>query len=278
MVNTLTDTSSGSTASANFTLFSINLALGFGTPLAVPLLNLTSGRLLSSATSQSKIICTIPLIKIAQPSSITAGNSFTYFIEIPDPAKLDLLACSLVNLKVVDTISDVPSKGQPTFSVVSAKPNGTIAQTSPSNAVVTFTGLTYTVAAPGKPINPPLLLAITVAVPASSPAGTIQDFANASAVASGCNGGISGIGNIGGVNGTPLGGTFHLQAPTVKAAAVTPAAGSQPAAGAAGQPGALPRTGGQGGLWQPGLGVGLLALAGGAFALLRRSRRRLSGS
>lgn len=55
----------------------------------------------------------------------------------------------------------------------------------------------------------------------------------------------------------------------------TPVA-SQAAAGAT--PGELPRTGGQGGLWQPGLGVGLLALAGGAFALLRISRRRTADS
>ncbi|MGI8751151.1 MAG: LPXTG cell wall anchor domain-containing protein [Acidimicrobiales bacterium] len=274
-INTLNQFQNGNVATANYTLFGLNLNLAG----ALPLVNLEVGHLIAGANAQSEITCTIPIVKFSTPPSITAGNSFIYTIEVPDPAKLDLLACSLQNLSVVDTISDVPGGTQPTFSVTKVDPvTGVVSQTSPTMATVTFNGLTYTVAPVGAKPNPPLVLSITVAVPAGSPAGTIQDTAVASAVASGCNGGITGVTNLGGVNGTHLSGGVTLKAPTVRAAAVTPAVASQPAAGASGQPGALPRTGGQGGLWQPGLGIGLLALAGGAFGLLRRSRRRLSGS
>lgn len=276
-INTLTQSSGmGNAASAAYTLFGLNLTVA-GTPV----INLEAGHLVAGATAQSEITCSIPLVKFSTPTQVTAGNSFIYTIEVPDPAKLDLLACSLVNLKVVDTISDVPGGSQPTFSVTKVDPvTGIVNQTSPTNATVTFNGLTYTVAPVGAKPNPPLVLNITVTVPQGSPSGTFQDTAVATALASGCNGGITGITNLGGVNGTPLTGSVTLKAPTVNAAALTPAVASQPAAAGpgAGQPGALPRTGGQGGLWQPGLGIGLLALAGGAFALLRRSRRRLSGS
>jgi LPXTG-motif cell wall-anchored protein len=64
-------------------------------------------------------------------------------------------------------------------------------------------------------------------------------------------------------------------------AAVTTAAASAPPAAAAstpaGTPQSLPVTGAEGGLWQPGLGVGLLALGGGLLLLIRRSRRRVGG-
>ncbi|MDQ2724471.1 MAG: LPXTG cell wall anchor domain-containing protein [Actinomycetota bacterium] len=274
-INTLNQFQNGNVATANYTLFGLNLNLAGALPLA----NLEVGHLIAGANAQSEITCTIPIVKFSTPPSITAGNSFIYTIEVPDPAKLDLLACSLQNLSVVDTISDVPGGTRPTFSVTKVDPvTGVVSQTSPTMATVTFNGLTYTVAPVGAKPNPPLVLSITVAVPAGSPTGTLQDTAVASAVASGCNGGITGVTNLGGVNGTHLSGGVTLKAPTVRAAAVTPAVASQPAAGASGQPGALPRTGGQGGLWQPGLGIGLLALAGGAFGLLRRSRRRLSGS
>lgn len=269
----------GNVASAAYTLFGLNVNVGG----ILPVINLETGHLVAGANAQSEITCSIPLVKFSTPAQVTAGNSFIYTIEVPDPAKLDLLACSLVNLKVVDTISDVPGGSQPTFSVTKVDPStGIVNQTSPTNATVTFNGLTYTVAPVGAKPNPPVVLNITVTVPQGSPTGTFQDTAVATALASGCNGGITGITNLGGVNGTPLTGSVTLKAPTVNAAGVTPAVASQPAAAGpgfgAGQPGALPRTGGQGGLWQPGLGIGLLALAGGAFALLRRSRRRLSGS
>lgn len=274
-INTLTQSSVGNAASAAFTLLGLNV-----NPGGIPVINLEAGHLVVGATAQSEITCSIPLVKFATPPSVTAGNSFIYTIEVPDPAKLNLLACSLVNLKVVDTISDVPGGSQPTFTVTKVDPvTGIVNQTSPRNATVTFNGLTYTVAPVGAKPNPPVVLNITVTVPQGSPVGTIQDTAVANAVASGCNGGITGITNLGGVNGTPLTGSTTLKAPKVTAAPVKPAVASQAAGpGAGGQPGALPRTGGQGGLWQPGLGIGLLALAGGAFALLRRSRRRLSGS
>ncbi|MDQ6836872.1 MAG: LPXTG cell wall anchor domain-containing protein [Actinomycetota bacterium] len=266
----------GTHAQGDFNIASIALG-GAGTALP-SLLNFELGHLQAVANTAAPFTCPLPIVKTANPPSVTAGNSFVYTILVPDPAKLDLLACSLANINVVDTISDAPNGGKPTFRVVSANMGGKINQTSTTNATVTFTNLSYTVAPVGQKANPPLALTITVTVPKDSPTGTLQDIANATATANGCNGGASGITNLGGVNGTALNGSTRLLAPKVTLAAVTPAgAASQPAAGS-GTPGALPRTGGQGGLWQPGLGVGLLALAGGAFALLRRSRRGLSGS
>ncbi|MDQ6784865.1 MAG: LPXTG cell wall anchor domain-containing protein, partial [Actinomycetota bacterium] len=270
-----TQASAGNTASAAYTLLGLNLNLAS----LLPLVNLEVGHLVAGASVDNSFTCSIPLVKVANPPSLTAGNSFIYTIEVPDPAKLNLLACSLVNLKVVDTISDVPGGPQPTFQVVGVNPkSGIINQTSKTNATVTFNGLTYMVAPVGQPANPPLALSIAVTVPADSPPGTIQDTANATAVSAGCTGGITGVTNLGNTNGTKLAGTTTLKAPTVKKAAAANATPVASQAAGGGTPGILPRTGGQGGLWQPGLGVALLALAGGAFALLRRSRRGMAGS
>ena len=251
VINTLTNTSSGKLGQANFTLFGINLTVpGLGTQL----LNFTSGHMIVSASNDSEITCPLKITKTSTPPSVQAGNQFIYTIFVPDPAKIPLYACDLTNISVVDTISDAP--GGPTFQVVQANNGGTIVQSTPNMATVSFSKLTHLAGAP------PLELQILVSVPSGSPPGIIQDNAQASASC----------------GPDRISGGVTLEEPKVSAAPVTPAAASQPVAGAGGQPGALPRTGGQGGLWQPGLGVGLLALAGGAFALLRRSRRRLSGS
>lgn len=254
------------------------LAVGGGAGIPLPnttIANLFVGHLESAAALNAPITCPIPVIKTANPPSLNPGSDFVYTIQVPDPAKLALLDCSLVNLSVVDTISDVTPGGRPTFRVLSANNGGQIHQTSTTDATVTFTGLTYRVAPVGQPPNPPVTLQILVSVPKNSPAGTIQDIANATGTTAGCTGGASGQANLGGVNGSTLNGSTRLQAPRV-GSAVTPLAqqtGSNPGGGV----GSLPRTGGEGGLWQPGLGLAMLILGGGALGLVRRSRRRTIG-
>lgn len=257
----------GTIAAGAIDLVHLNLGLtGTVTGAAIPtvgIANLYVGHLETQAALNAPIICHIPVLKTATPPSLQAGNNFVYDIFVPDPAKLNLLACSLANVDVVDTISDDPGGGNPTFQVLGANDGGKVNQTSTTNATVSWTGLSYKLG------QAPIDLKIAVHVPTSSPAGIYLDNANVTATLTGCST------NVGNTNGVTLTGSTQLVGPKVTAAAATPVA-SQTAAG--GTPGALPRTGGQGGLWQPGLGVGLLGLAGGAFALLRRSRRRLSGS
>lgn len=267
----------GTAASGAIDLIHLNLGLSLsvlnGTPTTpLGIANLFVGHLETAAALKAPITCPIPVIKTANPASLTAGNDFVYTIQVPDPAKLAFLACSLINLSVVDTISDAPNLGMATFQVLSVNAGGKINQTSTTNATVTWNNLSYVIAPVGQPPNPPVTLTITVAVPKNSPAGTIQDVAVASATAAGCTGGASGVANLGGINGTVLTGFTQLTAPKVNPATATPLS-TKVAAG----PRALPRTGGEGGLWQPALGIGMLILGGGALGLVRRSRRRLLG-
>lgn len=238
---------------------------------SLTLADIALGHVEASAALNAPITCSIPIIKTSNPTAVTAGGSFVYTIQIPDPAKLADLSCGLTNLTATDTISDL--SGLPTFKVVGVSNGGTVNQTSANSATITWTGLNYSVAAVGAAPNPPITLTINVTTAASSPAGVIQDMVTATGTASGCNGGVSGITNLGGVNGNVLTGAFTLTQPGVSAGTATLAGGSS-AAGPAAQ-GALPHTGGTGGLWQPMGGLAILALGGGALALVRRSRRGL---
>ncbi|MHB1535951.1 MAG: LPXTG cell wall anchor domain-containing protein [Acidimicrobiales bacterium] len=274
-VTTPAVTIGGTQASGAIDLVHLNLAVAanlLGTTLpALNVANLYLGHMEASANLASEITCNIPVIKSSNPTSVTAGNNFVYTILIPDPAKLPLLACNLINLSATDTISDLT--GSPTFQVLSVSNGGKVTQTSPNKATVSWTGLSYTTAPLGSPPNPPVMLTITVAVPASSPTGVLQDTVNATGTTAGCNGGGSGL-TID--NGATLTGSFRLQQPSVTAAAAAPAAATPVAAAAAApQAGSLPHTGGTGGLWQPFAGVVILGLGGGALALARR--RRLLG-
>lgn len=225
------------------------------------------GHLEASSALSAPITCNIPVVKSANPTSVTAGNTFTYTIQVPDPAKLADLSCSLTNVTATDVIGD--AQGSPTFNVVGVSNGGTVNQTSPNQATITWNGLNYNVAPVGAAPNPPITLTITVNTPATSPAGVIQDVVNATGTASGCNGGVTGIANLGGVNGNALTGSYTLTQPAVNAVDLATAAGAAPQ-------GPLPHTGGTGGLWQPLGGLLILGLGGGALALVRRSRRSAS--
>ena len=279
----------GTQAAGAIDLVHVSLALNLNSVLGVSLpttplgsiniADLRLGHLEASATDSAPIACTIPVIKTANPTSLTAGKSFTYNISVPDPALVDAIACNLDNLKVVDTISDVPGKGNPTFTVTSANDGGVVDQTSPTTATVTWTGLSYTAG------SAPIGLAIGVSVPGGSPAGVIQDTVTAAADTGGCTGGTSGVADVGsnvglGSNSTALTGSFNLQQPSVAAVtSVTPASAppttNAPATPAA--PKSLPFTGAMGGVWQPFAGLGALALGGGTLALVRRARRVAKG-
>ena len=263
--------SEGTNASGAFDLARVTLAPS-ANGTTYPLVNFFIGHLEAASSLAAPILCSLPVIKSADPTAVTAGQSFNYNIQVPDPAKLNLIDCNLDNITVTDTITDVtgPGLGLPTFTVTSPQ-NGagvTVQTVSPNKAIVTWTGLSYKVAPTGQPPNPPLALTITVAVPATSPAGTIQDTVLATGTTSGCQGGVGGTADVsaGAAGGASLTGTYSLQQPSV--AALTAAPESAPAA-----PKTLPFTGAMGGWWQPVGGLAALAVGGGALALVRRSRR-----
>jgi hypothetical protein len=248
--------------------------------------NVAAGHMEVSAATKAPIFCSIPVTKVADPPAVTAGNPFTYTIDVPDPAKLNFIDCSLSNMDVKDVISDVPGKGASTFQILSAS----VQQTDSSGHVNTIdvpatilpaTNTTTTSASvewkssAAHPLtwalgSKPLVFVINLTVPKDSPSGIIEDTATATAVLTGCSGGASGSASASAsaANGQPLTGSVTLQKPTVMAlTSVTP---STPTTAAK----TLPFTGAIGGPWQPIAGLIALGLGGGAFALVRRSRRR----
>lgn len=262
----------GTSASGAFDLARVSLApTANGT--TTPLVNFYIGHLEAAAHLAAPITCSLPIVKSADPQSVTAGGSFTYNIQVPDPAKLDLIDCNLTDVTVTDTISDLTGPPYPLFDVTSPTTGGnvTVTRVDDHDWTVKWTGLSYTVAPTGQSPTPPIQLAIGVSVPGDSPAGTIQDLVSATGTTSGCQGGVGGTADVsaGAGNSAVLTGSFHLEQPSVGAAVSGPAHGE--AAPPAAQ--ALPRTGAMGGLWQPLAGLGALAAGGGALALVRRSRR-----
>lgn len=265
----------GTSASGALDLLHVKLdvtgsAGGTALPVNIPIANLFAGHLEASSSLSAPILCNLPVIKSADPVAVQGGQSFVYNIQVPDPAKLDLIDCSLIDMNVTDTITDY--QGTPSFSVTAARDTqtgavGTIQTLSPHDAVVTWTGLSYKVAPTGQPPNPPVPLQITVSVPSDSPPGVIMDLVQAVATPSGCQGGVAGAADVSAAaaNGVSLAGSFTLHQPSVTAPA-TPAA-------AATQPKTLPFTGAMGGFWQPVGGLAALALGGGGLALARRARR-----
>ena len=270
----------GTQASGAIDLVNLNLGLSASTlgiqllPNAVSSINIANlrvGHLESSASLQAPINCTLPVVKSADPIAVTAGQSFTYTILVPDPADQGLIDCNLDNMTVTDDITDY--RGSPTFAVTGATDvqtgaAGTIDSISPNHATVTWTGLNYPVAAPGQTPTPPIELQIKVTVPPTSPSGVIMDVVTAQATATGCNGGASGVVNLGvPSSGVALTGNFTLNQPSVTAGPTT-SPGSPPST-----VGRLAFTGATGGLWQPTAGVIGLVLGSGALAVLRRARR-----
>lgn len=268
----------GTVAAGAVDLASLDLGItasGAGA-IAVPaqlgnLAHLDVGHLEANAADNAPITCDLPVIKAVNPTQVSAGDQFVYTIQIPDPAKLADLSCSLASVTATDTITD--AQGTPAFSVVGVSNGGTITQSSPNRATITWSNLSYSQAAVGSPPTPPITLTVTVSTPSTSPAGVIQDVVAAAGTTAGCNGGVSGIADLGGVDGTALNGSYTLQQPAVVAAQVARA--GQAAAGQASPAaqGPLPHTGGTGGLWQPAAGLAALGLGYGALTLVRRSRR-----
>jgi hypothetical protein len=169
--------------------------------------------------------CTIPVSKVANPMSVTAGQDFDWLITIPSmPLPW---ACDLVNISAVDNVTT--QSGSPKWQLVSADHNGSI-----SGNTVTWSNLgSY------HPGSPPIVLDIHGHVPSDSGAGVILNTVNVSASLGNCTGGAAGQALTGlataitgqavlqAINGAAINGTANVQGPGVQAA-----------------PGPLPRTGG----------------------------------
>jgi hypothetical protein len=276
-VGTAPTQTGGTVASGAFDLARIHLGISDpGTPAinsAIPaqlsdIADVNVGHLEAAASLAAPINCALPVVKTADPTSVTAGQSFDYTIQIPSPTQLADIACNLSNVSATDTISVL--SGTPTFVVTGVSDGGTATKNADGTTTVNWSGLSYTVAPLGSPPNQPITLTITVAVPAGSAAGQLQDLVTATGTPTSCNGGASGIAGLGQAT-TPatLSGSYTLQQPTVTGG-VGVAASSTPAVAAS----TLPFTGGPGGLWQPVAGLVALGAGAGALGLVRRSRRR----
>jgi hypothetical protein len=252
------------------------------------LLDTTIGPMATEAALAAPVHCALPVIKKSKPTSVTAGHPFAYTIDVPDPADVPKLACDLDDVSAIDTITD--SSGAADFTVTGVGDHGAVIQTSGTTATVTWSGLHHDVAAAGQPPAAPLRLVIDLEVPDTSPAGTVQDLVTTTARLGSCTGGASGTSDLGHASGTTLTGQYSLDAPTVTSVPSSPttttatststttvagevSSSSPPSTSGSGAMTSLPRTGGTGGLWRPGLGLVSLGLGAASIALARRSRR-----
>lgn len=270
---TVTATPTGGTAASGaIDLIHVHLGLSSSTVTTLPAIaDFEVGHLEAAATQTAPITCTLPVIKTSSAETVQAPGTFTYNIEVPDPAYLGLIDCDLDNVTVTDVIKD--KTGTPSFQVTGAVDSatnqaGTITQTDPHNATITWTGLSYKVATSGPP-NAPIPLAITVSVPANTTVGQITDTVSAVAMTANCRGGASAsTAAAAGGNGATLTGDYSLDEPGVT---LTPAAAANPAATTPAK--TLPYTGAMGGLWQPVGGLAALGLGAAGLGLARRARR-----
>lgn len=238
-------TSGANSVAAAFDLVALHLGLTGGIQVA----NLNVGHMEAGvALPNGPIACTIPVSKNANPATVTAGNSFTWNINIPSSASaLDASACDLTNLAATDVVG--VSSGSPTFSITGISNGGTF---NAATHTITWTNLgTYHRG------DPPIVLTVTVNVPLSSGAGVLQDTANVTGGLGNCAGGITGQASLIGANVTNaiLTGSITLVAPTVGAAGNTPLAATGT------------------GPMLPWIAVGLLVVAEGTRRLVRRTRR-----
>jgi hypothetical protein len=235
-------TSGPTTAAGSYDLATVNLsAAGLGT-----LADLRIGHMEAGAFLEKAFTCSIPVNKTANPMSVAAGNQFTWNISIPtDAHSLDVQACDLTHISAVDKIGVF--KGNPKFQVVSVSNGGSYDAASQT--------ITWSDLGAYKPGSPPIILTITVNVPADSPAGILQDTVNVASGVGNCTGGATANKNLNGdLSKVKLAGSFTLNAPTVTTTAAL-----------------LAHTGG--GTTMAWLGGGLLVLAEGARRVLRRARR-----
>jgi hypothetical protein len=210
------------------------------------------------------IQCGIPVTKTGNPTTVTAGQgqTVTYTITVPsDPEAFKVIACDIVNLKVVDVITAEPGVK---FNILSASAPGAI---SNGNTVTWDLG-TY------KPGDPAKVLTVTMDVPADSAAGKITDVATATAVLGNCKGNASAnatsLTGLAKLDAAAVTGSASLVVPgtTVLAGQVVAAPGPTPIGGV--QTGAGGTSEGSGRLLPIGMALGSLALVGSLAALRRR--------
>jgi LPXTG-motif cell wall-anchored protein len=197
------------------------------------------------------LACTIPVSKVAQPMSVTAGQSFDWLITIPS-APLPW-ACDLINISAIDNVS--VQSGSPKWTLNSADHGGSI-----NGNTVTWSNLgNY------HPGDPPIILDIHGTVPGDSGAGVILNTVNVSATLGKCTGGAAGTALTG--FATAITGQAVLQA--INGAAITGSASVQgPGVSGVAPSAALPRTGGHN-PWLPWVAAGLI---GSAIGILRYRR------
>jgi hypothetical protein len=213
------------------------------------------------------IQCGIPVTKTGNPTTVTAGDpqTVTYTITVPsDPEAFKVIACDIVNLKVVDVITtDNPLVK---FTIESASAPGKI---SNGNTVTWDLG-TY------KPGDPAKVLTVTMDVPADSAAGKITDVATATAVLGNCKGNASAnatsLTGLAKLDAAAVTGSASLVVPgtTVLAGQVVAAPGPTPIGGV--QTGAGGTSQGSGRLLPIGMALGSIALVGSLVAQRRRQQ------
>ncbi|MGH9126301.1 MAG: hypothetical protein ACRDZ8_16480 [Acidimicrobiales bacterium] len=241
-------TNGSNAISGSYDLVALKAALG-GTTIA----DLRLGHMeAASSLPSGSIDCTVPVAKTANPAAVTAGNTFTWNISVPSSASaLNDSSCDLININVTDKIK--VASGSPSFMVQSVSNGGTF---DASTGTVTWKGL-----GPYVPGSPPIVLTVTVNVPAGSGAGVLEDTANTTAQLGNCTGGATGVATLIGPNvgNVVVTGSITLVAPQVSAAAGN------------GVTAPLPTTGGTPTLaW---IAVLLLVSAYGTRKLLRKVRR-----
>ena len=174
------------------------------------------------------IQCGIPVTKTGNPTSVTAGDgqTVTYTITVPaDPEAFKVIACDIVNLKVVDVVTtNIP---EVKFTLKTASAPGVIT----GGNTITWDLGTY------KPGDPSKVLTVTMQVPEDSASGQITDTATATAVLGNCKGNASAnatsLTGLAKLDATALSGAATLAIPgtSVLAAALPPAAGPTPIGG-----------------------------------------------
>jgi hypothetical protein len=190
------------------------------------------------------IACTIPVSKVANPQTVTAGGTFDWLITIPSvPIPF---GCDLINLSATDDVTVF--SGKPQYVLESADHNGVITN---NNHIVWSSLGSY------HPGDPPIVLDIHGSVPKGSDAGVLQDTANVSAQLGNCKGGAAGQGLVGlaqlTANNVGVTGNVTIQGPGIGALPKNP----------------LPRTGGHN-PWLPWVALSLVGSAVG-FRLIRRT-------
>lgn len=147
------------------------------------------------------ISCSIPVTKTANPTVVTAGQSFTFDIVVTNP-----FDCILSKVRITDVITS----DKPTFNVTGTNPTATV-----NGGTVTFTSVADIAAHSSRNLS------ITVHIPANSPGGKLTDTVHVAGscgkgTATGTATGVAGSGTI------PLTGTVTLHAPTVNAVSAKP--------------------------------------------------------